>query len=274
MQELQPPLDQLLTLGKCDFGKNWYDYTNLGFRLEHAADLIRTMQDHTYYSLGFEDSRYWTAVHARRVLGALRSEAAVAPLIEMLPGEAALDDDLFCEDFDDLMGMIGPKAIAPLASALQNQMADPHDRGNFAGALQEIAQKHPDSRGECVQVLSQQLEHYDANGPETNAYLVASLLELAAIEAMPVIEAAYSHPHTVNESIVGSLQEVKYEFGVGPKPPPRRRPYWASFAPIPGSAGLFTGTAAGRAQVRAKDRRRAKQAKRKSRAKAHQRNRR
>jgi hypothetical protein len=274
MTELAPPLDKLQTLGPVHFGEQWRSYADLGLGAEHIPELIRLAQDDNCYKLKENDLGYWTAIHARRVLGELRAEAAIEPLIAFLSVATERWDDLFCEDFPKLMGMIGRPAIPALTQALANQTANPHDRGCYAEALKEIAQRHLELRDECVGVLCRQLELFDVNDPETNGYLVGCLVDLKAIDTMPLIEQAYAVEGRVDETMQGWLEDVKYELGLGPKPPPRPLPRWDRYVPRPVfDSPFFSGTAAERARQRAQDRRRAKKAKRKARLQARKRSR-
>ena len=67
--------------------REWLDYEALGITSEHESALIHIATDLALLDAD-EAPEYWAPVHAVRSLGALRSERAVAPLLEALDADA------------------------------------------------------------------------------------------------------------------------------------------------------------------------------------------
>src|SRR5262249_50755014 len=108
-------------------------------------------------------------------------------------------------------------------------------------------------RAECVGALTRRLERAEENTPGLNGAVISSLVTLKAVESAPAIERAYAAGR-VDESIPGTLEYVRYDLGLGPRPRSHRYPILAPLAGVGGGS-----TPRGRGKERAKARR--KQAK-------------
>ena len=62
----------------------------------------------------------------------LGAEAAIGPLIEMLPVLDDLQDDWFLEEFPQAFALIGPASLAPLAATLVDAGNPANDHNRFA----------------------------------------------------------------------------------------------------------------------------------------------
>lgn len=111
-----PPLDQLLTFaaGKSTLPENWPNYLELGFGLEHVPDLIRMAGDEELNWADSESLEVWAPLHAWRILGQLRAEEAIEPLIALR--KTLEDSDWAIDELPEVLGMIGPAALPPLTS--------------------------------------------------------------------------------------------------------------------------------------------------------------
>jgi hypothetical protein len=262
MAEYSQPVAQFLTLGEPDW-QEWDDYLKMGFGPEHVPELIRMATDPELNEGDSESSLVWAPVHAWRTLGQLRAAEAVEPLLRLLQQEEERDSDLGLEDLPRTLGQMGPPALAQLTAYLADESHGRYSRGAVARAMKEMAQLYPAAREACITALVQQLEQSGKDHSELNGFLVADLLDLKALEAAPALERAFAEDK-VEESIAGDWPWVRYELGLGPKPPPRR------FVNLPGFdlPGGSTHTPRARAKERAKAKRKqAKQSRKRNRKK-------
>lgn len=212
MPAYDPPLDRLLALDPPPgFGAEWPDYLALGPAREHVPTLLRMATDPALDRSDDERER-WAPVHARRALGQLGDAAAAGPLVELLPG---LDeyDDLGREELAVVLGMLGPEALPALAAFLGRRDVGHFDRSVAADAVAHLARRYPDARAECVAVLAGALAHHTVQDPELNGLLVASLLDVQAVEAADVMERAYA-AGDVDVSIPGDWEDARIALGL------------------------------------------------------------
>ncbi len=211
------PVDKLLTLGEAEpvDSDKWPNYLELGFGPEHIPDLLRMATDRELRGLESEEGEeekpeFWAPIHALRTLGQLHAEAAAEPLVNML---SEVDQDNWIqEELPQIYALIGPAAIPALTAYLADSTHDVYTRGFAAESLETIAQKYPESRSECISAISKQLEEYEENDYELNAFLIASLSHLKAIETLPLIERAFEADR-VDEFVI-DLDDVHVGFGL------------------------------------------------------------
>ena len=224
MAAYEPPVSRLVQLGRPDVREDWDDYSTFGIGPEHVPELIRLAQDEELARADSEPEVY-APIHAWRALGQLRAEAAVEPLLDLLAEQE--DDekwsDWVTEEVPLVLGMIGPAAL-PAVAARMEQQGPPTKfvQGYFAGALTEIAKRHPETRDEVIRHLCRVLETAAVNDPSANGCVVGDLLDLRATEAWPAIERAFATGN-VDEFTAGDAAHVKWELGLGPKPVKPRR---------------------------------------------------
>jgi hypothetical protein len=267
------PVERLLTLPEPDFRarspREWLDYRAEGLSEDHAADLARLLSDP---SLIHDDSdeAASTLVHSWRAAAQLRLAAAVDPLIDL--ARKRYDDDWVTEEVPVVLAMIGPPAVPALCAALPRAARHPEPWGatSIARAMEQIAARHPETRGEVVEALSTQLAAHASQDGDLNGFLVGYLLDLAAVECAPVIEAAFA-AGSVSPGVAGDWEAVQVELGL--LPGRVTEPPWAVGSAPGGPAlqwalprGLGRGSDEGE-RARAEARAREKAAKRKKEAK-------
>ena len=118
--DYQPPVAQLLSYGrpKNINGFQWFDYVEAyGFTDEHIPALLRLVSDE---DLNWQDEEYYAPIHAYRVLGQLRAEAAIQPLICLLDADERDYRDWFIADLPTVFGIIGPICIPALTGYLNH----------------------------------------------------------------------------------------------------------------------------------------------------------
>ncbi|WP_026731301.1 HEAT repeat domain-containing protein [Fischerella sp. PCC 9605] len=205
------PVNKLLTYGDCRKFQEIPNYIEeLGFSSEHIPDLIRMATDQQLNSSDLDGLEIWAPIHAWRALGQLRAEAAIEPLISLFH---ELDDDWSSSELPDIFGKIGPAAIPALQAYLADSSHDSYDRATAATSLTKIAENHPDTRNQCIAILTQQLELFADNDIELNAFLIGELIDLKAVESASVMERAFAAERVV-PFIVGDWNEVQVSLGL------------------------------------------------------------
>src|SRR5207248_1466915 len=152
---------------------------------EHVPELIRMATDPELNQKDAGSVEVWAPIHAWRALGQLRAAEAAEPLTVLFHEQE--EDDWVTEELPEVFGIIGPPAIPALARYLADTSHDYWPRNRAAHSLERIGSAHPEARDECVAVLTKQLEQLDDNDPTLNGFLIAYLLDLKAVEAMPAI---------------------------------------------------------------------------------------
>lgn len=230
MASYEPPVSRLLELGRPELG-NWEDYSQYGIGPEHIPDLIRMLrdpgadEDHADEDEEEDKPHYYAYIHAWRALGQLKAEAAIEPLLEMIAEDDAADnfDDWIVEEVPEVLGMIGPPALAPTAERLLEMHFRPSAPSSFARVLEEIGNDHPETRPQVISHLVAFLDRARQNDTAQNGFIISSLIDLKAVEAWPAIERAFVSG-SVDPTIAGDVDRVKFQLGLGPEPPRRLPP--------------------------------------------------
>jgi hypothetical protein len=256
-----PPVAQLLHLGEPDFSA-WADYAALGFTSDHVPELLRLLQDEALAKSN-DPVVVCGQFHAWRALGQLKAEAAIEPLLDLLAAQENEDDwnEWLTEDVPLVLGMIGPPALEPAATRLEQTFGRVYAPVYYSQALCEIADRHPETRDEVMRRLTAYLDRAPEHDASTNGMVISDLVRLNAAEAWPVIEKAFASGE-VDEQTTGTVDHVKYDLGLGPMPADFRYP---ALEPLhrPLTANPSLTSARIRAEKRAKKRKAAKrQAKR------------
>ncbi len=211
------PVDKLLALGEPESipPEKWPNYLELGLGPEHIPELIRMATDRKLRDLEQEeyedeDPDFWGPIHAIRALGQLHAEAAVEPLVNLLT--ELKDDEWMLEELPSVYGMIGPVAIPALSVYLADPSHEMYSRAYASNGFIEIAKWYPESRSECIAAISKQLEAFEENDYELNAFIIGDLTRLKAIETLPLIERAFEADR-VDEFVI-DLDYVLEEFGL------------------------------------------------------------
>src|SRR6266702_3440760 len=212
-----PPVNKLLTIGEPESVNpdKWPDYMEFGLDPEHIPDLIRMATDRKLRDLEEEDYEdedpdYWAPIHAIRALGQLHAETAIEPLVNLLA--ELKDDEWMFEELPFVYGMFGPAAIPALSAYLADTSHEMYSRTYASNGIIEIADRYPESREECIAIISKQLEDFEENDEELNAFLVTNLLQIKAVETLSLIERAFK-ADKVDDFIV-DLDDVLVGFGL------------------------------------------------------------
>ena len=208
------PVRRLLTLGEVESHDpaGWPDYpAEFGLGREHAGTLICLACDAALNAGDPESREVWVPLHAWRALGQLGVEDAVAPLLAYL--KTADEDDAAHEELPVVFGMIGAAALPHLAGFLSGRRNLRSPGATVMEGLREIAERHPECRDECVDILSRVLEPHAGADRSTAGFAVCALIDLAAVEAIDTIRAAFQRK-SVDVSIAGDEEDVEIAFGL------------------------------------------------------------
>jgi hypothetical protein len=215
------PVSELLTFGDCRNFRGWPNYLDLGLRSEHVPELVEMATDEELNWADSESLEVWAPVHAWRALGQLRAVPAIEPLLRLF--HELEDSDWVTEELPEVYGMIGREAIPALARYLDDAAHGLWPRVTAASSLEQIAAGDPSARGECIAILSRQLQRFTENDPTLNGFLISYLVKLRAVEAAPLMERAFA-ADGVDLSILGDWEDVQVELGLKaaretPRPP-------------------------------------------------------
>jgi hypothetical protein len=221
MTEIQPPSDSVQRLISAGDAHGLYDWVDRDpdYVSQYGltpADIPQLVQLALRWAEDFEwpgDATGYAPIHAWRALGQLGAVEAIQPLVGILNALDAMNDDWHIDEFPQVFGLIGPAAIAPLEAFLSDGANRPDARLHAAGALAEIAKRHPSSRDAVVQILTRQLVKREPNCRDMNSEIISRLIDLDAVESAEAIERAFSDG-VVDEGYVGGWQMVKAELGV------------------------------------------------------------
>lgn len=209
-----PAVARLRTLGTPTTpNAPWPDYpAEYGLTRDDVPALVDFALDETLYTE--HDAAVWAPVHAWRALGQLGAAEAAEPLARLLARLAQPDDDddWALSELPRALGMLGPATLAPVRQLLDDATLDPLVRGCAADALAALAVRAPEVRAACVDALTAVLAREDTT-METAGFVVAALVEAAAVEAAPAIEAAFAADR-VELSYNGDWEDVQLALGL------------------------------------------------------------
>ena len=210
------PVNKLLTYGDCREFSEWPDYVSeLGLGPEHIPDLVRMSIDEDLNRADPESLEVWAPVHAWRALGQLRAEAAIEPLMPLFDDLDDEGSDWVLEELPMVYGMIGPASLPELSAYLADSSHGEYPRVAVTACLEHIGKNHPDARAECAAILTRQLERFEENPVTLNAFLISPLMDLKAMESLPVIERAFA-ADCVDLSVFGDWEDVQIRLGLKP----------------------------------------------------------
>jgi tetratricopeptide (TPR) repeat protein len=182
-----------------------------------APALIEMAVDEALHHAESDNPAVWAPIHAIHILGDMKSAEAVEPLLSLL----TWDDYELGEFVEEALGKIGRPALQPLRALLFDRSQAGSTRNQAACGLEQIGKFHPELRVEVVEALAARLAAAETQTPEDeglNGFIIDSLLELKAAEALPAIRQAFDEDR-VDTTIV-DFGSVQREFDLPGAPPP------------------------------------------------------
>ena len=197
------------------FKRDWENYLQYGFSKADEPELIALLIDRKLHEASPESNEIWVPLYAWRILGQLRSVAAIEPLISVL--DIVCEDDWAFSELPVVIGMIGELAIVPLCRYLREHEHE-HDHWEFtrvmaSDSLVEIAKQHPELRDEVIVQLREYLVVANPNDLSSNGLLVSGLINLKAVEAIDEIRSVFQKGH-VDLTISGDIEDVEIALGL------------------------------------------------------------
>jgi hypothetical protein len=232
-----PPLDKLLTYTDIEernpFSKISYTET-FGIGPEHIPELIRMATDDY---LSSDDANYFefaAPVHALNALEELHAEAAIEPLLVLYDKAAQKHNEWMLETLVDVYTTIGPVVLPSFEQFLADLSHEELARGYVAEIVSRISERYPETRTECIALISRRLENFAVNELDFNTSLISSLLGMQAVEAVPLMQEVYASGR-VDESWCGTWDQVQYELGLKERPAKEERssPFPITSIPTP-----------------------------------------
>jgi len=247
----QEPVARLFDYGECHMAGGgtaelaWPNYANeLGLTPEHVPELIRLACDPTLHTADGQSLAVWAPTHAWRTLGQLRALEAVVPLLDLL--KTLEDDDWVASELPDVFGLIGPGAIPHVTDFLADRSNTKQPLMTAVKCLEEIAERNPSSRDECIGILAHRLDCGADNDPTVNSFLISALIDLEAVEAIDIIRQAF-HKQVVDLAVAGDVEDVEMELGLRTRRSTPRPVYHPVFGnPLSGLAEVGSGAMTGK----------------------------
>jgi len=209
----------LISLGEKDaYSKKWMDYTDF-LTDEHIPELIRVVEKFELFMPDDEEvyldkrPEVYAPIHAWRALGQLKAEEAIPALIRLIIKNEDWNTDWVMEEIPTVMALIGPAAISPLREYLRKPNKLEWAAVTVSSALADIGTAHPEYRLECINALTEALEKYAKNSGSLNALIISFLLDLKAVEAVPVVKKAFD-AKAVELDVLGDYEEFLLELGL------------------------------------------------------------
>ena len=209
-----PAVDELKRVGDLGPGHDISPrIAALGLNQEHVPDLIRMARDRELNTAWSDSDEVWAPIHALHALRYFDVSAFVPDLIPLFD----VDSDWTSEELPEILGNAGAPALEPLRQYLQDRTRWIHGRTAAGLALERIVDQHPDLREQAVQILTDELARSEENDPVVNGFLLANLLHMDAVEALPVMRRVFEQD-AVDETIAGDWSEVLTDLGETPDP--------------------------------------------------------
>lgn len=204
--------DTLFAIGETSLDVNqWPNYLEHGFDEQDVPALLALVADQSLLAATGDSKEVWVPLHAWRTIGQLGSESAIEPLIALF--DALVDDDWAIHELPSVMGMIGRPALEPLARYLNEVDHDEFARVMAAESLREIAQHHPELRGEVLEHYKHYITHADTTAHAVNGLLITCLLDLGATELIDDIRGLFAR-QCVDILCAGDLEDVEMALGL------------------------------------------------------------
>jgi hypothetical protein len=220
-----PPLDKLLTYTniKGDDPLPEISYVEtFGIGKDDIPELIRMATDDYLNSEDANEFEFAAPLHAVRALAELHAEDAIEPLLTLYDKASQNDNEWMLETLVDVFTAIGPATLPSLEQFLADPLHDDSAKNYITEILEQIAEKYPETRTECIAIATRCLADFEVNDPGLNAFLIADLMSMKAVEAAPLIQEAFAND-CVEEFWCGDWDEVQYELGLKERPPRKER---------------------------------------------------
>lgn len=220
-----PPLDKLLTYTNIKGDEPFPEISyaeQFGIGPEHIPELIRMATDDYLAGDDANEFEFAAPFHAVRALAELHAQEAIEPLLTIYDKALQHNNDWMLETLVDVYTIIGPVALPSLEQFLLDQSHDDNVQNYITEIIGRIVKEHPETRTECVAMLTRRLAEFEENEPDLNAFLIIELLQMKALESAYLIQEAFESD-CVNEFWCGDWDEAQYQLGLKERPPTKDR---------------------------------------------------
>ncbi len=198
-------IEKIKSFGEVRHGDEWQNYLELGLSEDDVPALLKIIED---------THNDWSALHAWRALGQIKSPRAIEPLLKQF-SELSYDDWAIPE-LSVVMGMIGEEAIEPLVRYMNDKRYKEFARVMAMDGLAEIVIHHPDTRQRVLDKYKQYISKPDKKADSLNGLLIGRLIDLKAKEMIDDIALLFETAD-VDLVINGDLEDVEIELGLRDK---------------------------------------------------------
>lgn len=203
----QTIINILAVLGEPPDNRPWRDYSAYGFTAKDAPTLVALVADSHF--LESEEADYWVPLHSWRALQHLMP-AGLHELIGIF--DLLAEDDWAQDEIPSVIAAAGSVAMDPLVAYVLDMSNDEFAIPLALQSLVEIGKKHGKLRKPVIERLVYCLQHTAKQDRGLNGLIVAELVDLQAVGAMPAIRAAFAEA-VLDCSVCGDLEDV--ELGMG-----------------------------------------------------------
>ncbi|MEI7643731.1 MAG: hypothetical protein WCJ55_05400 [Chloroflexales bacterium] len=127
------------------------------------------------------------------------------------------DDDWLRQELPELFGHVGQAALAPLQAYLADRSRSAWGHSLVARALGAVAQQHPELHDAVVPILSDVLRHAEQYDELACTSAMDSLVEIEAVEALPVIRHAFALDK-IDPMVRGDWGDILDQLGADTEP--------------------------------------------------------
>ncbi|HTK08979.1 MAG TPA: hypothetical protein VL485_17550 [Ktedonobacteraceae bacterium] len=186
------PVNQLLHFRELEssFDIEKIDYvTKFGLSRADIPELIRLASDEDFLQEDAESIEAAAPIYALEALTQLHAEEAIEPLLTPLKNHAK--DEWVIAALIRFYTTFAARSIPTIRPILfDSTITDPFAKGLAGDIITSIAEQHPETRSECIEVFIAVLNAEPAD-PELNGEIVQDLITLHAVEAVPTVEKAF-----------------------------------------------------------------------------------
>ncbi|WML90050.1 SEC-C metal-binding domain-containing protein [Thiothrix lacustris] len=205
--EKQNIIKVLAPLGEPKDNKPWRDYSSYGLTAADASTLVALVADSRF--LESEGADYWVPLHSWRALQHLMP-AGLHELIGIF--DVLAEDDWAHDEIPFVVAAAKEAALDPLLDYVLDERNDEFAVPMALQSLVEIGKRYSKLRKPVIERLLYCLKHTSAADQGLKGLIVAELVSLRAVEAMPSIRAAFAED-VLDWSVCGDLEDV--ELGMG-----------------------------------------------------------
>lgn len=190
----------------------WIDYVKKFDLTPNDLPILAVMVSSDKLYFAKQEGKYFVPLHVGCAISQLKVPNSEVLLINQCYRRQMYDMDVLAEIFPFYLGNFGLEAIPNLQLAM-DKSEDPFIRVIFSEALEAMAHQYPEIRSQVIEVLAKNLANYEKLDEMDNAFLIHNLVELKAIDQLPLIKKAFD-AEKVDWSHMGDYEEIEIAMGV------------------------------------------------------------